>query len=68
MFIKRNLRIFFKTVYITAVIIFCLVFGITGVMKAYENIREVCFGEYRNAVEIKDGRFRFFDFEAEIIL
>lgn len=62
------MALFFKTVYLTAVIILCLAFGITGIMKAYENIRRISFGEYRNAVEIRDGKFFFFDFEAEINL
>ena len=53
---KNRIKIFLRTVYISSVIIFCLLLGFFGVCKAYEGIRLVGFGEYRNAIEIKDEK------------
>ena len=57
----KNFKIFLRSFYITAVIFICLFIAIYGMAKAYVNIRLIGFGEYRNAVEIKDGEFKFFD-------
>ncbi len=54
---------FIRKTAISAVVSLCIIFGFAGVCKAYEGIREIGFGEYRNAIEIKDQKFRFFDFE-----
>ncbi len=59
---KRQQTLFFRTVYITSVILFCLFIAFYGIAKAYENIRLIGFGEYRSAVELGDGEFSFFDF------
>ncbi len=58
---KNSRNIFFRTVYITSVITACLVIAFMGITKAYESIRLIGFGEYRNAIELKDGKFYFFD-------
>ena len=57
------MKLYFKTVYISSVVIFCLLFGFIGIAKAYENIRLVGFGEYRSAIEIEDGKLKIFDME-----
>ena len=57
---------FIRTVYLTAVIILILSFGIYGVFESYEKIKEIYFGEYRNAVEINQEKITFFDYEKEI--
>lgn len=54
---------FIRKTYISAVISSCILFGFCAVCKAYENTRQVGFGEYRNAIEYKNGTFRFFDYE-----
>lgn len=59
----QNSKIFSRTVYITSVILLCLIFGFYGVFKAYESIRLIAFGEYRNAVEITDEEIKVFDYE-----
>ena len=58
----KKITVFLRTVYLTSVIIFCILIGIFGVCKAYEGIRLVGFGEYRNAVEIKDKKINLLDF------
>ena len=57
------MKIYFKSLYISSVLIFCLLFGFIGMAKAYENIRLVGFGEYRSAIEIEDGKLKIFDME-----
>ena len=59
---KNSTRTFFRTVYITSVIVICIVIAFFGITKAYENIRLIGFGEYRNAIGFGDGKFYFFDF------
>ena len=54
--------LFLRTVYLSTVVVFCLIFGFLGVAKAYENIRLIAFGEYRNAIEIEDGKIKILDF------
>jgi len=61
----KNFKIFLRSFYITSVITICLIIAVLGSAKAYENIRRIGFGEYRNAVEIKGGNFKFFDMEFE---
>jgi hypothetical protein len=58
-----KMKLYFKTLYISSVVIFCLLFGFIGIAKAYENIRLVGFGEYRSAIEIEDGKLKIFDME-----
>ncbi len=57
------MKLYFKSLYISSVLIFCLLFGFIGMAKAYENIRLVGFGEYRSAIEIEDGKLKIFDME-----
>lgn len=64
--IKKSTKIFFRTVYITSVIIVCLFIGIYGVFKAYEGIRLVGFGEYRKAVEKENDKIIVFDYEIKL--
>lgn len=61
--IKNKIKIFLKTLYLSGVIVFCFILGFSGICKAYENIRLIGFGEYRNAIEISDGTLKFFDYE-----
>ena len=64
-FIKKKIKVFLKSFYITSVIVFCIIFAFLGIAKTYENIRHVRFGEYRHAIEIKNGKLYFFDYEAD---
>lgn len=64
--IKKKYKIFLKSFYLSSLIIFCIIFGFLGISRAYENIRMIGFGEYRSAIEIKDGEIKIFDFCIEI--
>ncbi len=62
---KRNIKTYFRTFYISLVIIMCLCFGWIGISAAYENTVQTAFGEYRQAIEITDGKLRILDFVIE---
>jgi len=64
--IKKEIKLFFKSFYISSLILFCIIFSFYGMAKAYKNIRRIGFGEYRNAVEYKDGTIFFFDYKIEL--
>ena len=59
-------RIFLRSLFLSTVILFCFIFGGIGAAKAYENTLITGFGEYKKAVEYKDGVLRVFDFEIVI--
>lgn len=56
------MREFLRKMTISAVVTSCIIFGFFAACKAYSGIRKIGFGEYRSAIEIKDGEFKFFDF------
>ncbi len=59
---KRNTKTYFRTLYITLVILLCLSLGWIGVSTAYENIVRVAYGEYKKAIEINEDTIRILDF------
>lgn len=59
---KRETKAYFRTFYISWIVIMCLVFGWLGIATAYENTVQVAFGEYRQAIEITDEQIRILDF------
>lgn len=59
---KRSTKTYFRTFYISLVIIMCLSFAWLGVSTAYENTVQTAYGEYRPAIEFKDGKLRILDF------
>lgn len=60
------MKAFFKSFYISAVILLCLFIGVCGTAKAYENMRLIGFGEYKKAVEADGNVLRILDFEIEL--
>lgn len=60
---KGKFKVFLRTTAISSVVLLSIVFGSIGVCKAYENIRLVGFGEYKNAIEISKTGIRVLDFE-----
>ncbi len=63
---NKNFKLFFKSFYVTSIVITCVLIAVLGSFKAYENIRLIGFGEYRNAVEYENGKLSIFDFEINI--
>jgi hypothetical protein len=57
---------FIRKTYISAVVSSCILFGFCACCVAYQNIRQIGFGEYRNAIEYKDGTVYFFDYQKNI--
>lgn len=63
---KRNYKLFFRSFYMSLVIIFCMVIGCVGISKAYENTVQTGFGIDKKAIEYSDGKLRILDFVIEI--
>ena len=59
---QRQTSTYFRTFYITLVIILCLSIGWIGISSAYENIVRTAFGEYKKAIEINRDTIRILDF------
>ncbi len=59
---KRSTKIYFRSFYISLVVIMCICLAIIGICTAYENIMQTAFGENRSAIEFKDGKLRILDF------
>lgn len=53
---------FLRKMIISAVVTACVLFGFMAACKAYSGIRKIGFGEYRNAIEIENREFKFFDY------
>ena len=62
-FMKRKLQIYFRSLYLSSVIILCLTVGLVGIAKAYENTLQTGFGQYQRAIEYRDGILRILDFK-----
>ncbi len=54
---------FFRKMTVSAVVTACIIFGFAAACRAYIGIRKIGFGEYVNAIEIDDGKIKFFDFK-----
>ena len=59
---KRNTKIFWRTVYISAVIITCIYILVSGIGESYKQMRRIGSLETKVAVEIFDGDFSILDF------
>lgn len=59
---KRQIKTYFRTFYISLIIMLCLSLGWIGISTAYENTVQIVFGEYRQAIEISDEQIRILDF------
>lgn len=60
---KRQTKTYFRSLYLTLVIMMCLAFGWVGVSAAYENTVQIAYGEYKSAIEITREKIRVLDFE-----
>lgn len=59
---KRQTKTYFRSFYITLVILLCISIAWIGITTAWENIVQVAFGRYDKAVEITDDTIRILDF------
>lgn len=60
------MREFIRKMYISAVVSSCILFGFWSICTAYRNIRQIGFGEYRNAIELSDGNLKIFDYSIKL--
>lgn len=58
----KHKEIFWRSVKITAIIIFNIVLLFYGICYAYKNIRLIGYGEYTDIVEINEEDIKIFDF------
>lgn len=63
---KRSIKVFARSFYISCVIIFCIVAGAVGIARAYQNTVSTRYGQYKKAIEFKDGHLRILDYEIEM--
>jgi len=63
---KKDIKTYFRSFYLTAVIILCLVIWGVGTAKAYENTVKIGFGKTKSALQIEDGKLRILDFYIDI--
>ncbi len=59
---RHHTKTYFRTLYITLVIMLCLSLGWIGISTAYENTVRIAFGEYKKAIEINSDTIRILDF------
>lgn len=59
---KRQAKTYFRSFYISLVVILCICLGWIGISTAYENIIQIAFGEYKDAIEITTEGIRILDF------
>ncbi len=59
---NHHTKTYFRTLYITLVIMLCLSLGWIGISTAYENTVRIAFGEYKKAIEINSDTIRILDF------
>lgn len=59
---KQQTKTYFRTFYITLVILLCLAFGWIGISSAWENTVQIAYGEYKKAIEINKETIRILDF------
>ncbi len=52
---------FLRKTFIFLLVISCFLWGFIGICKAYSGIRQIGFGEYREAIEFEEGKIKFFD-------
>lgn len=58
-----SFKLFKKSFFMTLVILICLIIGIGGIAKAYENTVRIAFGEYKKAFGINSEGLKILDFE-----
>ncbi len=59
---KHQTKTYFRTLYITLVIMLCVSLGWIGISAAYENTVLIAYGEYKSALEISEDCIRILDF------
>lgn len=61
----KSTKVFFRSFYVSLVVVMCIIFGFYSATEVYENTVRIQSGEYKKAVEISDGYIRIFDYEIE---
>ncbi len=59
---KKETKTYFRSLYISLIIILCVCLGWIGISTAWENTIQVARGEYKKAIEINGETIRILDF------
>ncbi|MBR7071845.1 MAG: hypothetical protein IKI29_06790 [Clostridia bacterium] len=59
---RKPYRLFWRTFWLSSVIVWCLLLGGYGVAKAYENTVRIGYGEYRSAIRLTSDGLQILDF------
>lgn len=62
---NKSIRIFFRSAFMTAVVLCCITAVFLGICRSWEGIRRTSFKEDIAAVYFGDGYIRILDFEIE---
>lgn len=62
MIMKLQTKLYFRTTYITLIVLLCICLGWIGVSSAYENTVQTAYGKYQKAIEISSDTIRILDF------
>ena len=59
---KENFKTFWRTFFITSVIILCVSIAFSGIAIAYESTQSIGFGQNKKALELGKGYLRILDY------
>lgn len=59
---KKQTKTYFRSLYITLIILTCLTLGWVGISSAWENTVQIAYGQYKKAIEINKDTIRILDF------
>lgn len=62
----KSSKIFWRTVFLSAVVFGCLSLLLIGISVAFENIKNCSEAKFISAVEVKEESIRILDFEFQI--
>lgn len=59
---KKSTEKYLRTVYVSAVVVFCLIVGIFGINKAYESMTLIGNGAKQSIIEINEFGIKIFEY------
>ncbi len=59
---KKSTEKYLRTVYVSAVVVFCFIVGIFGINKAYESMTLIGNGAKQSIIEITEDKIKIFEY------
>ena len=63
---QKQTKTYFRSFYISFIIIICILLGWLGISSAYQNIVKTLTGEYKTAIKITNDTITILDFEIHL--